>query len=69
MGNKNYIRDFYGRILGSVEEDSIGNKTARDFYGRIVGKYDSKLGVTRDFYGRIVGKGDLTSSLIHEAQD
>lgn len=64
MNNKQIIRDFYGRILGSITTDSVGNKVARDFYGRIVGKYDKKNNVTRDFYGRIVAKGDNVAGLI-----
>lgn len=63
---KNYIRNFYGQILGSIEEDNKGNKIGRDFYGRIVGRYDKSLNVTRDFYGRIVGKGDMLSALINQ---
>lgn len=58
------IRDFYGRVLGSITTDNNGNKVARDFYGRIVGKYEKKRNITRDFYGRIVGKGDRLSALI-----
>lgn len=58
------IKDFYGVILGYIEEDSNGNKVGKDFYRRIVGKYDKKLNVTKDFYGRIVSKGDVLSSLI-----
>ena len=64
MSNKETIRDFYGRILGTITTDNQGNKIARDFYGRIVGKYDKKINVTRDFYGRVVAKGDRVSSLI-----
>lgn len=64
MMEKEVIRDYYGRILGTIWIDAQGNKTARDFYGRILGKYDKKLDVTRDFYGRIIGRGDRTSSLI-----
>lgn len=64
MTNKETIRDFYGRALGTITTDAKGNKVARDFYGRIVGKYDVKLNVTRDFYGRIIAKGDRTSALI-----
>lgn len=61
---KEIIRDFYGRILGSITTESNGNKTVRDFYGRIVGKYDKSCNVTRDFYGRIVAKGDRSAGLI-----
>ena len=64
MADREIIRDFYGRILGSITTDSKGNKVVRDFYGKILGKYDKKTNVTRDFYGRIVAKGDRTSALI-----
>lgn len=64
MNNKEIIRDFYGRILGTITTDGQGNKIARDFYGRVVGKYDASHNVTRDFYGRIVAKGDRVSSMI-----
>ena len=58
------IKDFYGVIIGYIDEDSQGNKVATDFYRRKVGTYDKRSDVTRDFYGRIVSKGDTTSSLI-----
>lgn len=64
MNNKETIRDFYGRILGTITTDSAGNKIARDFYGRIVGRYDKRTNVTRDFYGRVVAKGDRVSGLV-----
>lgn len=64
MNNKETVRDFYGKVLGTITTDSQGNKVVRDFYGRILGRYDKKSNVTRDFYGRIVAKGDYSSSLI-----
>ena len=64
MNDRQVIRDFYGRILGTITTDKIGNKVVRDFYGKIMGKYDKKQNVTRDFYGRIVAKGDASASLI-----
>ena len=64
MTDKETIRDFYGRILGTITTDSLGNKVARDFYGKIVGRYDKTNNVTRDFYGRVVAKGDRVSGLI-----
>lgn len=64
MTNREIIRDFYGKILGTITTDNNGNKVIRDFYGRILGKYDKKANVTRDFYGRIVAKGDRSSALI-----
>ena len=55
---KDYIRDFYGKIIGSYEEDSQGRTILRDFYGKILGRYYPKENKTRDFYGRIVGQGN-----------
>jgi hypothetical protein len=69
MTSKTFIRDFYGIIIGSIEED-VGKheQIARDFYGRILGTYDTKLNVTRDFYGRIVAQGNMLTGLIYEAK-
>ena len=64
MKNKIYVKDFYHRIMGTIEEDDEGNKIARDFYKRIVGKYKKKSNLTYDFYNRIVGGGDILTSLI-----
>ena len=64
MNNKEVIRDFYGRIIGTITTKNDGSKVVRDFYGRILGTYDKKYDVTRDFYGRIVAKGDYSSGLI-----
>jgi hypothetical protein len=70
MNNKIYIRDFYGRIIGSIEDDlNKKEKIARDFYGRILGTYDIKSNITRDFYGRIIGYGDILTSLIYQENE
>ena len=58
------IKDFYGRVIGTIDTDAQGNKIARDFYRRIVGKYDKRTNTTRDFYGRVVARGDAVSTLI-----
>ena len=60
------IKNFYGQIIGSIEDLSDGSKIARDFYGKILGKFDAKTGVTKNFYGQIVAKGDITSALVWE---
>lgn len=62
---KETIRDFRGVILGTVETDSNGNKTARDFYGNILGHYRKDINMTTDFYGRFLGSGDFVVSLIY----
>ena len=66
MSNKQEIRNFYGKILGYINEERYtGNQIATDFYGRQLGKWDKKENVTRDFYGRILAKGNILSSLIY----
>ncbi len=61
---KEYVRDFYGHILGSVEDQSNGDKVARDFYGKILGYYRKFNDVTTDFYGKVLYKGDACISLV-----
>ena len=61
---KNIIRDFYGKIIGTTEQLTNGDIQLRDFYGRILGKYDKRMDVTRDFYGRIVARGNQLSMLL-----
>lgn len=61
---KTNIKDFYGKIIGSVEDLPNGDKISRDFYGKILGKYVKSQDVTKNFYGQIVAKGDITSALV-----
>ena len=63
---KEFVKDFYGRIMGSLE-DQGSRVVAKDFYGKILGYYDRNENRTRDFYGRIVSEGDTTGSLIAQA--
>ena len=60
---KQYVKDFYNRIIGSTED--VGDEIiARDFYNKVLGYYRKKENITMDFYRRVIGKGDLTSGLI-----
>lgn len=69
MIQKETLKDFYNRIIGYIETDSVtGDKVGRDFYNRIVGRYDKKLNVTRDFYNRIISQGDTLASLIIQSE-
>lgn len=61
---KEYIRDFYGKAIGSIETTKDGDKIARDFYGKMLGTYKKKYNKTYDFYGRMLAIGDITNSLI-----
>ena len=63
--NKETIRDRNGKIVGWVDTDQYGNKTARDFYGKIKGRYKKTSNTTIDYYGRIVSYGDATVSLLY----
>ena len=61
---KQYIKDFYGRVIGSLEELSNGDIIAKDFRGRVKGKYRKSDNTTRDFHGRVVAKGNQVGMLI-----
>lgn len=61
---KQIIKDFYGKIIGSMETQSNGDIIVKDFYGKILGKYDKANDVTKDFYGKILFKGNMAGSLI-----
>ena len=39
MSVKTNIKDFYGRVIGTVVEENNGDKTIKDFYGRPLGYY------------------------------
>lgn len=61
------IKDFYGRVLGYVEDKSNGDRVAYNFYGKVLGTFIKKRNVTTDFYGRVLGQGDFVVSLIRES--
>ena len=70
MTDRQPVRDFYKRIIGWIDTDSVtGDQVGRDFYMRVVGYYDAKLNVTRDFYKRIVNYGNMLPSLIQQADN
>ena len=67
MTKRDAIKDFYKKIIGYVDTDTVtGAKTVRTFGMKIVGYYDPKTNITRDFYKRIVGQGDLTMMLLQQ---
>ncbi len=61
-----YIKDFYGRVIGTIETYPNGDKRIKDFYGRLKGQYLAKDNVTKDFYGRIIGSGDQLMRLLDD---
>ena len=64
MAKRTPIKDFYGKIIGWIDEETNGDKVAKDFYGKILGKYRKSTNKTYDFYGKIISEGDTTSGLI-----
>ena len=49
MSVKTNIKDFYGRVIGTVVEENNGDKTIKDFYGRPLGYYKKGRNVTTIF--------------------
>lgn len=62
--SRDRIKDWTGKVIGTIETDNAGNKVVKDFYGRIKGRYDKKANVTTDFYGRRIAKGDQCGMLL-----
>ena len=60
---KETIKDYYGRILGYIEEDGQ-RLVAKDYYGKILGYYYKNENKTKDFYGKILYYGNALSALI-----
>lgn len=63
------IKDFSGKTLGYIVNDSSGNKTAYDFSRKVLGTYNKSSNATKDFYGRIIAYGDVLSHLIMKANN
>lgn len=61
------IKDRNQRVIGTIETDSRGNKTAKDEGGRVLGTYDAAQNVTRDWTNWVVAEGDAVVGLIYEA--
>ena len=62
---KEFIKDFYGRVLGTVETQGT-KQIVKDFYGKLVATYDSKDNFTRDFYGKVVSRGNTAVGLLYK---
>ena len=62
---KQMIKDFSGRIIGTIETDAAGNKTVKEFSGRILGYYKKSIDATTNFNGRIIARGDATGMLFN----
>ena len=65
---RNNIKDFYGAVIGYVDELPNGDAVAHDRYGKILGSYNKAGNVTRYFYGRIIATGNITTSVVWNAE-
>lgn len=61
---REYIKNRSGKILGFIDTDSEGNRTARTKEGRVLGYYKKKRNVTTNVGGKILSYGDTVSSMI-----
>lgn len=57
------LRDYSGRIIGTITTDGDRVKTLRDASGRFVGKYDPLTNITIDAQGRST-RGDILMTLL-----
>ncbi len=65
---KDYIRNFKGDIIGSIETDTVtGNKIGRTFLGTIVARYNKEFNITSDFLGNVISRGDAISAALYDA--
>ena len=62
---KQTIKDFNGKILGTIETDAAGNKTVKAFSGKILGYYKKSINATTNFTGKIIARGDATGMLFN----
>lgn len=64
MSQIEYIRKYAGQIIGTIETDSNGVKTAKKWAGPILGVYNPRTNETTEFAGKIIAHGDVTSALV-----
>ena len=64
MATEEKIKDWTGRLLGTVETDSRGNKKVKDWTGKLLGYYDASKNITTDWCGKKLNEGNTAVSLI-----
>lgn len=68
MIEKKVIKNFYGKLLGTIETDTVAKKRkAKDFYGRLLGTYDPREDTTKNYYGRLISRGDSLEALVYNS--
>lgn len=63
MAKKETIRDVAGRVIGTIETQSNGDKIVRSFSGAILGYYRKSTNVTTDSSYKVIARGDCTGML------
>jgi hypothetical protein len=65
MSKTEIIRNFSGKVVGTLEYFDSGDAIARDFYGKVVGRYTKVDNRTRDFYGKVVSTGNTLAQFLN----
>ncbi len=70
MEEKRQIKNFYGKLVATIETKSNGCSYIYDFWGKMLGWYDPKgcrgNCATYDFWGKMIAEGDALTSLIKD---
>lgn len=62
---REFIKDWTGKVIGTVDTQPNGDKILKDFYGHVKGRYVKNINMTKDFYGHVIGKGDQLMRLLN----
>ena len=60
-----FIRNFNGKVVATIENFPNGDAIIRDFYGKVVGRYTKADNRTRDFYGKVVSTGNTLAQFVN----
>lgn len=66
---REYIKDYYGRILGYMERMDNGDEIAHLASGKIVARYNAADNTTRDYYGRIISRSNVAVASIFKEKE
>ena len=69
MLKRTEIKDFGGKPIGYIVQESNGDQKATDFFGKPLGFYRAKADQTTDFFGVVIARGNILSSLIYDNQN
>jgi hypothetical protein len=59
-----YIKEFNGTILGTLETQNNGDQVLKSYSGQILGRYNSSQNITMKYSGYIVSSGNTLTRLL-----